>query len=234
MKNSPEGRPIGHPRKHRVNRRFRQDRRHKQARMENHSDSTRRGRRHQGSSRQGMRIQQQLQESHRHGNRDHIPQQRRRNRPSFLSADSRSYHPKRRPFKRKNRIERKMDGRIRKRPDHRMRRRSRLHPPVDFCVSDDRLVVNVELPGVSKDDVTVSVTENRLTIKGTKKPNRSDEKMKVRRSGRQYGRFRRVFPLPRNTEVSEIKADFKDGILTVSVPKPETSKSTEIQINAEE
>ena len=185
----------------------------------------------EGPHRPHRRILRQMHASGRKGKHRHEAHSRRRRRPPMKRADFMPHHRKRGAFARNRRRENAVRGRRNNRQDRNFGRRSRWLPLADICVSDDNLIVNVELPGVSQDDITVSVSENRLTIKGKKKPNRSDN-LKVRRSRRQFGRFHLTFPLPRNTEASEIRADFKDGILTVSVPKPETAKPTEIAINA--
>ena len=106
-------------------------------------------------------------------------------------------------------------------------------PYVDFSEAEDRFEVSVELPGVSQNDVNVTVTDERLTIKGEKRKGQTDEIQNLRRSERCYGSFLRKFPLPPNVVVEGIKAEFKDGVLTVIVPKTEEAKPTEIPINAD-
>lgn len=183
-----------------------------------------------GPPRSHRRILRQMHTSNRKGKESHVSNSRRRRRHN-QKANFVARNRRRGAFAR-NRRENTIQGRPTHRQDRNVKRRFRWLPPADFCESDDNLTVNVELPGVSQDDITVSVSDNRLTIKGKKKPNRSDN-LKVRRSRRQFGRFRLDFPLPRDTEVSDIIVNFKDGILTVSVPKPETAKPIEIAINAE-
>lgn len=184
-----------------------------------------------GPPRPHRRILRQMHTSDRKGKDSPVSNSRRRRRHN-QKADFVARNRKKGAFTRNRRRENTIQGRPTNRQDRNVRRRVRWLPLADFCESDDNLTVNVELPGVSQDDITVSVADNRLTIKGKKKPNRSDN-LKVRRSRRQYGRFRLDFPLPRDTEVGDIIANFKDGILTVSVPKPETAKPLEIAINAE-
>ena len=113
------------------------------------------------------------------------------------------------------------------------RGKSNWRPFVDFSEAEDRFEVSVELPGVSQNDVNVSVTESQLTIKGKKKQEQTDETRNLRRSERRYGSFHRKFPLPPNIVVDGIKAEFKDGVLTVIAPKTEAAKPTEIPINAD-
>ncbi len=180
------------------------------------------------------RILRQMHASNRKDRREHSPSSRRRKRPSMNKADFRSRNHRQGAFSPERKRKKASEGRSPNRRGHNVGRRFRWIPAADVCESDDNIIINVELSGVSEEDINITVVENRLTIKGVKKPHKSDDNIKVRRSSRQFGRFRHAFPLPRHTEASEIKADFKDGILSVSVPKPETSKPTQIPINAEE
>ena len=113
------------------------------------------------------------------------------------------------------------------------RRRSNWHPPVDFSETADRFELLVELPGVSQNDINVSVTDNRLTIKGKKRKGQNDDTQHLRQSERRYGKFHRTFPLPPKVVTEDIKAQFKDGVLTLTVPKTEEAKPTEIPIGVD-
>lgn len=180
------------------------------------------------------RILRQMHASNRKDRREHSPSSRRRKRPSMNKADFRSRNHRQGAFSPERKRKKASEGRSPNRRGKNVGRRFRWMPAAAVCESDDNIIINVELSGVSEEDINITVVENRLTIKGVKKPHKSDDNIKVRRSSRQFGRFRHVFPLPRHTEASEIKADFKDGILSVSVPKPETSKPTQVPINAEQ
>lgn len=106
-------------------------------------------------------------------------------------------------------------------------------PSADITETDDSFEVRAELPGVAKDDVQISVKENLLTIKGEKRQEKTDDSKDFRRIERLYGSFERKFALPPKVETDSIKAEFKDGVLTLSIPKPEEAKPKEIPIIAE-
>lgn len=107
-------------------------------------------------------------------------------------------------------------------------------PPVDIVNANDRIEIRVEVPGLSEDDVNVSITENVLTLKGEKKYE-SDENTagEYRRVERKYGKFQRSFTLPGNLQTDQTKAGFKNGVLTISVPKTEQAQPKEIPVTTE-
>ncbi|MDE0484948.1 MAG: Hsp20/alpha crystallin family protein [Candidatus Poribacteria bacterium] len=109
----------------------------------------------------------------------------------------------------------------------------RWRPSADISETDDSFEVRAELPGVTKDDVHISVKDNLLTIKGEKRQEKTDDSKDFHRVERSYGSFERKFTLPPKVEVDSIKAEFKDGVLTLSIPKPEEVKPKEIPIVAE-
>lgn len=103
-------------------------------------------------------------------------------------------------------------------------------PAIDVAEDDDRYVVTVELPGTKKDDVTVEVHENVLTIRGEKRNEREEEKEQRRYVERTYGSFSRSFTLPSNAAGDRVHAAFKNGVLTVEVPKREEAKPSVIAV----
>ena len=103
-------------------------------------------------------------------------------------------------------------------------------PTVDISETENGFEIRAELPGVSEKDVNVSVTDNLLTIKGEKHQEEETDGKDYHRVERRYGSFQRSFTLPRHIETDAIKAEFKDGVLTLGIPKPETAKPTEIPI----
>jgi HSP20 family protein len=125
------------------------------------------------------------------------------------------------------------DRRFAYREGRRRKGKSNWHPSIDFSVFEDRFEVLVELPGVSQNDVSVSVTDDLLKVKGKKERKQADETQHPRRSELRYGSFKRVLPLPPNAKVDDIKAEFEDGVLTIVIPKTEEAKPTEIPINVE-
>ena len=106
-------------------------------------------------------------------------------------------------------------------------------PTVDISEMENGFEIRAELPGVTESDVNVSVTDNLLTIKGEKRQEKETDNKNYHRVERRYGSFQRSFTLPRNVETADIKAGYKDGVLTLTIPKVEAAKPTEIPITAD-
>ena len=106
-------------------------------------------------------------------------------------------------------------------------------PSADITETDDNYEVRTELPGVSKDDVQISVKDNLLSIKGEKRQENMGEGKNYKQIERRYGTFERNFTLPPKVKADNINAKFNDGVLTVSIPKPEKVKPKEIPITTE-
>ena len=106
----------------------------------------------------------------------------------------------------------------------------RFAPSVDIGEDDDRYVITVELPGSKKEDVTVEMNDRVLTIRGEKRNEREEKKEQSRWVERSYGSFSRSFTLPSNAVADRVKAEFKDGVLTIEVPKAEEAKPKAITI----
>ncbi len=106
----------------------------------------------------------------------------------------------------------------------------RLAPAVDVSEDEKSYSITVELPGVKKDDVTVEIHENVLTIRGEKKSEREEKKDRKHWIERTYGSFSRSFTLPPIAVGEELKASFKDGVLAIEVPKKEEVKPKQISI----
>ena len=103
-------------------------------------------------------------------------------------------------------------------------------PTVDISETENGYEIRAELPGVSEDDVNVSVTDNLLTVKGEKRQEEESGSKNYHRVERRYGSFQRSFTLPRHIETDAINAEFKEGVLTLGIPKAEAEKPTEISI----
>ncbi len=103
-------------------------------------------------------------------------------------------------------------------------------PAVDVVEHDDSFVIEAELPGMNKDDIKISVTNDVLTIRGEKKIEKEDKKKNYHRMERSYGSFSRTFALPGNVKADKVDAEFKNGILTVTVPKSEEAKPKQIDV----
>ena len=104
-------------------------------------------------------------------------------------------------------------------------------PPVDIYKTKDGIVLKVELPGIHKDDVSVEVKDNVLTLKGERllDPKIKDEH--YFRKERSFGKFNRSFTLQESIRPDLIKASFKEGILTIEVPKSGEEKPKQITVN---
>jgi HSP20 family protein len=93
-------------------------------------------------------------------------------------------------------------------------------PDVEMLQRNNELVIRADLPGLSKDDVKVNVTEDAVTIEGERKREHEEEKGGVYRSERSYGSFSRVIALPEGAITDQAKASFKDGVLEITMPAP--------------
>src|SRR5688572_7555527 len=94
-------------------------------------------------------------------------------------------------------------------------------PAVDVTKHDGNLVVRADLPGINQDDVKVEVTDDGLVIQGERKSEYERETASGYRSERSYGKFYRCIPLPPEANVDNAHAQFKNGVLEVSIPVPE-------------
>ena len=103
-------------------------------------------------------------------------------------------------------------------------------PAVDIAEHDDEYLVKVELPGVNKDEVKLTLENNILTIRGEKKQEKETKKENYHRVERSYGSFQRSFTLPAAVKSDKIDASYKDGILKVSLPKAEEAKPKQIEV----
>lgn len=90
-------------------------------------------------------------------------------------------------------------------------------PALEVHQDDDRIEITAELPGVREEDIDLTVEEGVLTLRGEKKSTRTDEERGY--SERSYGRFERSITLPSNIDEDACSADFRDGVLTVTLPK---------------
>ena len=104
-------------------------------------------------------------------------------------------------------------------------------PRVDIFDDGNSFVLSAELPGVSREDLDIDVKDNRLTIKGEKKLENSTEKEGYLRVERSYGLFERSFFLDDNIDRENIKADYKDGVLRLTLPRKQDEPSKKIAVN---
>ncbi len=106
------------------------------------------------------------------------------------------------------------------------------HPAVDVAEDDDAYLITADLPEVTKEDAQVRVKDGVLTISGERKreTEEGDKNKKFHRVERSYGKYERSFRVPDNVDPQAIKADFKDGVLKVTLPKGEEPEPEEHRI----
>jgi HSP20 family protein len=107
-------------------------------------------------------------------------------------------------------------------------------PKIDVIERDNRMVTRVDLPGMTKKDVTVEVKEGYLTLSGERKREFEETKGNWYRTEREYGRFYRAVPLPEGVKPGDVKAAFTDGVLEVSFPMPARLEAKPAKIEIEE
>jgi HSP20 family protein len=101
----------------------------------------------------------------------------------------------------------------------------RFSPQVDIFERDGKLVVRADLPGMNKEDVSVEVTEDAVIIEGERKYEHEENQEGVYRSERSYGRFYREIPLPEGVKPENATANFKNGVLEVTIDAPQAAKN---------
>jgi len=106
-------------------------------------------------------------------------------------------------------------------------------PKVDISETNGDLVVAADLPGLNREDVSIRIENNVLTLKGEKKREEEKEGTNYYRVERCCGSFTRSFALPSTVDTNKVKAGFKDGVLTITLPKTEEAKGKEIPIAVE-
>ncbi len=107
------------------------------------------------------------------------------------------------------------------------------YPMVDVTETKDELVVTAELPGMKKEDIRISYRDGLLTIEGERKQDLEEKDVNFHRVERRYGRFSRTFQLPVPVNEKKINAVYKDGILTIHLPKADEAKAKEIPVKVD-
>ena len=103
-------------------------------------------------------------------------------------------------------------------------------PLCDIYEEGDNIVVKAELPGVNRDEIDVQVENNVLTLRGERKREQDVKSDNLYRTERYYGTFSRSFTLPVSVDRERIKAEYRDGVLRVTLPKVEAAKPRRIQV----
>jgi HSP20 family protein len=104
-------------------------------------------------------------------------------------------------------------------------------PPVDIYETDGReVVLRAELPGLRREDISLTVENNTLTIRGERRRDEGIKEDRYHRIERAYGPFSRSFALPASVEAERVRAEYRDGVLTVSLPFREEARPRQIQV----
>ena len=107
-------------------------------------------------------------------------------------------------------------------------------PPVELSETDDAVQLKLEVPGMDAKDLNVEVTEKTVSISGERKSETTSEAEGVKRSEFRYGKFQRVIPLPARVQNTSVDADYKDGILNLTLPKSVEEKNKVVKINLDQ
>lgn len=103
-------------------------------------------------------------------------------------------------------------------------------PALDLYQNNDNVVARVELPGMRKEDIEISLHDGMLTINGERKSETSEGE-KAERTERYVGKFRRSIALPTQVDANKVAANYRDGILTITLPKAEEAKPKQIKVD---
>jgi HSP20 family protein len=103
-------------------------------------------------------------------------------------------------------------------------------PALDLYQNNDNVIARVELPGMRKEDIEISLQDGMLTINGERK-SQTPEGDKAERTERYVGKFRRSISLPTQVDANKVTANYRDGILTVTLPKAEEAKPKQIKVD---
>ena len=103
-------------------------------------------------------------------------------------------------------------------------------PRVDINETDKDIILDVELPGLDKKDIKIEVKDSTLTISGERKQEKETEDSGCRRVERRYGKFERTFGLPENVKTEKVSAEYKNGVLVLTLPKTEKAIPKQIDI----
>lgn len=113
---------------------------------------------------------------------------------------------------------------------HQFRKTGCFVPKLDVSESDSEYYVELDLPGLTKEDIDIKVDNNILTIRGKKEVKKEVDDRNFHMRERAYGEFNRSLTLPSNTKLDSIDASFKDGVLQIKLDKKETDTSKKIEV----
>lgn len=112
----------------------------------------------------------------------------------------------------------------------RLKELEEISPSVDMFDKKDEIVVKADIPGVDKENIIISLSDNMLTIKGEMKKEEEVKEEDYYYAERSYGGFSRTLNLPTKVQADKVKASFKNGILEIRLPKAEEAKPKEIKV----
>jgi HSP20 family protein len=104
-------------------------------------------------------------------------------------------------------------------------------PALDVQEDKDNYSVSVELPGLKREDIQVTLNDGALVVSGERHGEKTEEGVEIHRQERFYGKFQRALTLPAPVAAEKVKAQYKDGILTVTLPKTEEAKPKQIDVS---
>ena len=104
-------------------------------------------------------------------------------------------------------------------------------PAAELTEKEDALYLKLEVPGIEAKDLDIQVMAERVAITGERKSEKTSEENGTTRSEFRYGKFQRVIPLPARIQNTDITADYKDGILNLTLPKSEEEKNKVVKVN---
>ena len=104
-------------------------------------------------------------------------------------------------------------------------------PAVDIYETENEVVLTAEIPGIEEKDIEIKVEDNTLSLRGERKFEKETKEENYHRIERSYGTFTRTFSLPNSIDADKVAANYKDGVLTLNMPKKEEAKPKTIKIN---
>ena len=107
-------------------------------------------------------------------------------------------------------------------------------PAAEMEETQDAIHLKLEVPGIEAKDLDISVTQNAVSISGERKEETKTQENGVTRSEFNYGKFQRVIPLPARIQNTKVQAEYKDGILILTLPKMEEGKNKVVKVNLEQ
>ena len=103
-------------------------------------------------------------------------------------------------------------------------------PPVDVMETENKLIVKADIPDVKFEDINVTIENGTLTLRGERKFEKQTEKGGYHRIERSYGSFERSFTVPETVDAEHVKAEYKNGVLAVTLPKKEIAKPRQVKV----